>query len=415
MTRGRSGGSLRRRLPATLAAIRRSGASAALTARVGTRRATAAAIRLARPVGGPAARPVTDYNAPHYWLDYRAGFVRRGLPGAVLRSLLGRPPAYRDVTHAGVVLSGAAVASVVPLAVRASRLAPGRLPAVLATTALVLSPLTCTLLVRDTGRYDAVGVVGLGVIAAVPGAWSALPLPAGAAALATTVAVATACEEFLLGVLAPVALGGAGLLARRHAVSPPGALLLAGAVLAPGVLVAAASLLVPTPVEVVAAARAEARAAGVHPPGVMGDAVAAVERSLVENLTFFRLFEPRAVGGALVLWSGLYGLTAALLGRLLAPPPGYGVLVAVFAAVGAVLSALGTDFRRWFGLALLGLVATLALDPERLQAARGPAASPPPLRAVGEAAALVAAGLAVRALPVYPWGRVREGVALPAA
>jgi hypothetical protein len=409
MTQGRSGGSLRRRLPATLAAVRRSGASAALTARVGTRRATAAAIRLARPAGDRAARrPVTDYNAPHYWLDYRAGFVRRGLPGAVLRSLLGRPPAYRDVTRAGVVLSGAAVASVVPLAVRASRLAPGRLPAVLATTALVLSPLTCTLLVQDTGRYDAVGVVGLGVIAAVPGAWSALPLPAGAAVLATTVAVATACEEFLLGVLAPVALGGAGLLARRHAVSPSGALLLAGAVLAPGVLVAAAS-------RSLAAARAEAQAAGVHPPGVMGDAVAAVERSLVENLTFFRLFEPRAVVGALVLWSGLYGLTAALLGRLLAPPPGYGVLVAVFAAVGAVLSALGTDFRRWFGLALLGLVATLALDPKRLQAARGPAASPPPLRAVGEAAALVAAGLAVRALPVYPWGRVREGVALPAA
>jgi hypothetical protein len=35
---------------------------------------------------------VSSYVAPLYWMDYRGGFVRRGLPGALLS--LGGTPSY---------------------------------------------------------------------------------------------------------------------------------------------------------------------------------------------------------------------------------------------------------------------------------------------------------------------------------
>lgn len=345
-------------------------------------------------------RPVSDYEAPHYWLDYRGGFVRRGLPGALLRARLGRPPTGDEVTRAGVVLSHGAAAALGTAVAQCCR--PSRGPAgtdrggpdpagadragLVATGVLLLSPLTVPLVLRDTGRYDAAGVLALGVVVAS----RRLPPPAAAVVTGGAVAAATACEEFLVGVLAPPVMVLTGW--RRGPL-----------VLAPAALVAAASLLVPVPEGAVAAARQEARTAGVPPAGAMGDALGALERGLVENLTFFRLFEPAAAAGSLALWAGLYAGTAALLGRLLRPPAGYGVLVAAYGGVGAALSVLGADFRRWWGLALAGLVGTLAVDPRPRPRQR-------PLRTAdaAAAAALVAVGLAVRDLPVHPWGPVRD-------
>lgn len=345
---------------------------------------------LTRPGPGRSAGPVTEYNAPHYWLDYRGGFVRRGLPGALLRARYRRPPTYDEVARAGLLLSRGAAGALVPVVLRAAR---GRGPAsAVAAGVLLLSPLTLSLLSYDRGRYDGAGVLALGVVAAS----RQLPPPVAAVVAAGAVTAATASEEFLLGVLAPPVVV---LTGRRRA----------PLVLAPAALVAAASLLVPVPAGAVAGARQEARDAGVAPAGAMGDALGALERGLVENLVFFRLFEPAAVAGSLVLWAGLYGVTAALLGRLLQPPAGHAALVAAYGGVGAALSVLGTDFRRWWGLALSGLVTTLALEPRPTGGSRRPGRAEAVV-----AAALVAGGLTARHLPVYPWGPVREAD-LPAA
>jgi hypothetical protein len=338
-----------------------------------------------RPGPGRSLGPVSDYNAPHYWLDYRGGFVRRGLPGALLRARLGRPPTYDEVARTGVALARGAAAVLVTVVGQTCRADRDR-AGTTAAGVLLLSPLTVSLVRLDTGRYDAAGVLALGAVVAS----RRLPPPAAAVVAAGAAAAATACEEFLIGVLAPPVVVLSGW--RR-----------APLVLAPAALVAAASLLVPVPEGAVAAAREEARAAGVPPAGPMGDALGALERGLVDNLAFFRLFEPGHAVGSLALWAGLYAGTAALVGRLLRPPAGYGALVAAYGGVGTTLSVLGTDFRRWWGLALTGLVATLAVDP------RGRGERRPPGRAEAVAAAvLVAVGLAVRDLPVYPWGPLRD-------
>jgi hypothetical protein len=346
---------------------------------------------------------VTDYKAPNYWLGYRSGFVRRGLPGALLRLVAGGSPTYRQMEVAAAGLSRAAALSVVAIAMRAARHVPPGLPRVVATGLMVSSPLTCSLLLHDVGRYDGVGVLVLAGLAAAGPAMRRLPVPVGAVLLAAAVTVATASEEFLLAVVAPAAWAAAVQLSGARELSLGRRLLLGGAILGPGAVVAAASMVVPPPPGALSAVREEATQAGVGPAGAMGDALAALDRGLVENLAFFRLFHPAAVVLALALWTGLYLVTTAVLGGLLgrAGSGGYRALAGVHAAVGAALCAVGADFRRWWGLAFLGLVATIAArEPDGQE---GPVAPGD----VTRAAALALAGLALRDMRVYPGGRVR--------
>src|SRR3954469_14801176 len=76
---------------------------------------------------------LTDYKAPNYWLGYRFGFVRRGLPGALLARVVGGPPTYRQVEVAAATLSRAAALSVVPIAIQAGRHVPPGIARTLAT------------------------------------------------------------------------------------------------------------------------------------------------------------------------------------------------------------------------------------------------------------------------------------------
>ena len=384
---------------------RRRLATALRRTRTGLARLAGGAVRRLLAGGAtPRERPLTDYKAPNLWLDYRAGFVRRGLPGELLRRAVGGPPTYRQAQATAVGLSRAATLSIVPMAVRVAGRAPDPWPRAAAAALLLLSPLTCSLLGLDVGRYDAVGALALALMAA-RSVWLPLPLPLGAALLGTAVGLATASEEFLLAVLAPTAMAAVG------AAVPAGTsrlrrLTVVGAVLGPGAVVAAASLLVPAPKGALRAAREEAARAGVGPAGPMGDALDALDRGPVENLAFFRLFRPAAVVLSLGLWGGLYGLTASALRALLGAGDGYRALVAVHTVVGAALSGVGTDFRRWWGLALLGLVASVGLaDPAVGEHPASPAA-------VAGAAALALAGLAVRDLEVYPWGGPRADPSL---
>ncbi|MFP5372898.1 MAG: hypothetical protein ACLGI3_19445, partial [Actinomycetes bacterium] len=313
----------------------------------------------------------------------------------------GGPPTFDQIQRTGLGLSRAAALSIVPMALEAAQRAPGRLPRVAATALLLASPLTCTLLLHDVGRYDAVGVLVLALLSAARSAWLGLPLPVSAVLLGGAVSVAVASEEFLIAVLAPTALLAVDLLGRRHALGPRGRRWLLGGVLGPGAVVAGASLLKPAPRDALTAARKEAAQAGVAPPGAMGDVLSALERGYVQNLGFFRLFSPTAVALSCAQWAGCYVLTARTVGSLLGGGPSrYRLAVAAHALVAGALSTAGADFRRWWGLALMGLLATVPLlEP-----------SGPPEAVAGTAVAgaglLAVAGLLPRDVRVHPWGPV---------
>lgn len=378
-----------------------------MAARIGgmgttVRRLTGAVLRLIPPAGrGDLVPPVTHYKAPGFWLDYRSGFVRRGLPGEVLRRLIGGPPTFDHVQRTGLGMSRAAALSIVPMAVEAAQRAPGRLPRVAAAAVLLSSPLTGTLLLHDVGRYDAAGVLVLALLSAARGAWVGLPLPVTAVLIAGAVSVAVASEEFLIAVLAPTTLAAVDLLGRRHALGPAGRWGLLGGVLAPGAVLAGASLLKPAPRDALTAARKEAAQAGVAPPGAMGDVLSALERGYVQNLAFFRLFRPTVVALSCALWAAFYFLTARTVGALLGGGPRhYRLAVAAHALAAGALSTAGADFRRWWGLALTGLLASVPL--------LEPSATP---SAVSRKTLVAAGGLAVvgllpRDMRVHPWGPV---------
>ena len=384
---------------------------------VGCMRAGGTVLRLAEPVvrllppagRGGLTRPLSEYKAPNYWLGYRSGFVRRGLPGEVLRRLVAGTPSYRQVEWTAVALSRAAAVSVASVAVDVGLRASGTLPRAVATGLLLFSPLTCSLLLHDLGRYDAIGVLVLAFLSTARSAWLRLPLPVSAVVMAGAVSVAVASEEFLLVVLAPTVAAAVRLLSRHHDLSWNGGLGLLASVLAPGAGVAAASLVTPVPADALTSARAQAMAAGVRPAGVIGDALAALNRGFVENLGYFRLFGRTPIALSCALWAGFYCSTAQLLRRVLGSGAGgrYSSLLTAHALVGAALSAAGVDFRRWWGLALTGLMSAVALTDA------SQAGEPVGAAALAGAAALTVAGVLPRDLKVYPWGRLRVERALP--
>jgi hypothetical protein len=316
--------------------------------------------------------PLTPYKEPQWWLDYDAGFVRRGLPGEVLSWVAGGPPDRGLVAAAGTALTLAAVLAVVALAVALARSAPTRAAGVLVATVVVASPLTVSLLLHDVGRYDGLGVLALAMLALTPARQPSSAVGAAVAVVVTAVVVTavTAAQELLLPVLAPAALARVGALpvgpaagAGSGSAGLRARLAVGTAALGPAAGVAVASALLPAPASAVTDARGAAVAAGVPRQGGWGDALDAVDRTLVENVAFFGFFEPAALAWSALLWAGLYAATAAVLARLLGRGHDrtWWVLAAWQAAVAAGLSLLGVDFRRWWGLALLGLVAAAAV------------------------------------------------------
>jgi hypothetical protein len=339
-------------------------------------------------------RRITAYKAPQYWLDYRHGFVRRGFPGAVLSALTGGAPTLRQVTTTGVGLSLSAAAAVVPLAVRVARQAPDDAASLLVAGTVLTSPLTVSLLLHDIGRFDGLGVLALSALSSPGPAWERVPCWVGAPALAGVLAIAAATQEFMVAPLAPVTLMRASSLAARCGLDPAGTALLFAGILAPAAAITVASAVMTPPAAAAQAARRRARSQGVAPPDELGDALSAVERNLIENRAFFGHFEPGALSRGVLLWVGVFGLTVVALSQLLdrATSWRYWRQVAYHAAVGALLSVLGADFRRWWGLSLLGVLAELGAAPAREDGA--PEAFPrraSRLRSAGLAVAVLAA------------------------
>jgi hypothetical protein len=216
-------------------------------------------------------------------------------------------------------------------------------------------------MVRDLGRYDAIGVTALAVVALVPSRWSRAPWPA-AAALSVAVAVACASEEFLGAYLAPVGLLAAHELARR---SPAGTAAMAAIIMGPGAAVAIASLLIRPSDGLIRSSVAAAQVAGVGgftAPG--SDAATQLGATLAEQLALFDHYDPVA---RIVLPIGLAGFFLALAVVLWAlvgrPAPGVCAAAAVWLVlVATALGLVGVDFLRWWSLAVLGFIAVLAVQ-----------------------------------------------------
>jgi hypothetical protein len=346
--------------------------------------------------------PMTPYVAPQYWLSYRDGFVRRGLPGEVLRLLTsGTYPSLRAAEVLGVGLSVAAVLGVLALAAMLARRAGDRSVALAVAGAVVASPLGLSLFARDLGRTDAVGVLVLVALAAVP--WSRLPSAALVVGVAVLSAVAVATEEFLVALVLPVALVAAGsaLAGRRYA--RPWTLL---AVL-PALLVAVLSAVVPAPAGLLTSTLAAARAAGVPPsvPTVPAppdhDSVSRLKYGFVENLqAYYATVSADRVVLTALLWAVAYLLLVVVVGHLLGRSlrdRAYGAAVTLFALAAVALSVAGIDYRRWWTLAAVAALCLL------LQLGPGPR-RPSPLSwpAVLALVVLAAAGVALQNTPVWP-------------
>jgi hypothetical protein len=347
--------------------------------------------------------PMTPYVAPQYWLSYSDGFVRRGLPGAALRALAGgQPPGYDLVKGFALALTAAALGAVVVLALLLARQAGDRLAATAVVIAVVACPLGLSLFARDVGRTDALGVVVLVALVAVP--WCRLPPGAVVAGVGLLTAVAVGSEEFLVAFVLPPAL-----LTLRSAL--PGRRFhtawTAAAVL-PALVLATLSAVAPAPPAALARAQAEARAAGVPSavPLVEGpqdhDAVSRLGYGLVENIAaYYATTTPLRVLVTTVVWASVYLLVLGLVWRLLGravQDRAFLLLTTGMALVALALSVIGIDYRRWWALAAVtGLSVVLQLG------RCGPGSAGRAGRGVvGALLVLTVAGLLLRSMPVYP-------------
>jgi hypothetical protein len=313
---------------------------------------------------------VPAYLAPLYWLDYRAGFVRRGLPGELLSLASGGPPSYGAVVGTAIGLTIAGGVAVIALAWRLVRLADGTVARVAVGVLVVASPFVMLVLPGSVGRYDAVGVVAAAVVALLPLA-GRLPAWPVVVVLALVVAAACASEEFLGAYLIPVAVAAAVRLSRGRR-GP--AIAMGVVVLAPGALIAALSLLSRPDRRLIGETGQLARAAGV--PGVGRiNAVTALGNTLRDQLALFDDFDPGALIGLLVIFGLLFGALAVTLWLLVGRPvPRTALAAGVWSAVVALaVTVVGVDVGRWWGLAFVGFAAFLAVVPRRETAPVGPA------------------------------------------
>lgn len=341
---------------------------------------------------------IPPYHAPQYWLDYRDGFVRRGLPGEVVALLGGGNPSLALVETLAIALSLGAVAAIAALAWRASWDAPRRLHQTATLAVIAVSPLTVTLVARDLGRYDDIGIIAMFGLVALP--WRARPWLAAAAG-GVLVAVAVASEEFLLAYLAPIVLIQ---ILRQLPDGTRRAAGLAALSLAPGALLAAASLIVdPTRALITDTLN---RAAGHGVPTGGHNAVSVLGWSLGQELGHVGDFSLPSIVLTVAMWAAFF-LAAALLLHRLSPSHTarhFAALAGYYAAVALALGAIGVDYRRWWGLALIGMLACCALPGSR-RTERTSATTRAIPTAVLIAVALVS--LMAALAPIYPtWGAI---------
>jgi hypothetical protein len=304
-----------------------------------------------------------SYIGPQYYFSYDHGFIRRGLPGAVLQLFGGPPRVSFDAVGWG--LACASVAAVVLLALMMFwelRAKPLRYAA---TALVLLCPLSISLFVLDPGRYDAVGFVGLAAVALLGASASGSRRPLRVGGVATVVMlIVVLSEEFLfLFMLAPVLL-----LMLRHADrgSRRRRMLTCSAPFVFPLAVAAASSVVrPSQAQVDAAQVASGRA-----PGSI-DAALFMRTSISGEYRFVAGYGLEPFIHAMLIWFSVFTLAVLILAVA------YGVQGRWYwyAAAGNALAALaisviGADQRRWWALAFISQVTALVVYSTRRSDAR---------------------------------------------
>jgi hypothetical protein len=303
---------------------------------------------------------VDEYIGPLYFVDYSHGFIRRGLVGEVVDLVAGHGRTSTEVAGWTLTLLGtfAAVAIVLQAAWRCR----GTAARCLVATIGILTPLGMTTVLRDPGRYDAIGLVFVAVLLWAPRRSLSAVVVAWCTAIVFAAVVAS--EEFLIAYLAPSV---AVLLYQRVTAETGGVdeprvrrrlAVLGGVAFVPAAVIAIASL-ASTPSE---SYLHEVRRAA-HSTTVL-DPAYFLGLSFRGNLHYVASHGVRYVVGTGVVWFAIYALTLVAI-WLAAGRYGrwYWLSASYFGLVAIVLSVVALDARRWWTLALLGHLAVAAAGP----------------------------------------------------
>ncbi|GAA5174970.1 hypothetical protein GCM10023321_79960 [Pseudonocardia eucalypti] len=339
---------------------------------------------------------VSGARASAYWVDYRDGFVRRGLPGAFLRLFTDSPtPAQATWFAAGMLVAGAVALLV--LVILLARTVSGVEPRLLVVAVAVASPFTFDQLLRIIGRFDGLGFAAMAAIALLC-VGGAAHRSARAVGIGALVLLATATEELLFAFVAPIAVIALFRLGRTgHRLRVVGA-----AVLAPGTAVAALSVLRRPSRDALTRLITEANAAGLEVNLAKENTISTLGQTATQGFRFFLGMSPLTVLTGLIVFGGCYLLTTAML-RTAVGSGRLGALAVGFALVAVLLSAVGNDYRRWWALAFVAFIAALAMlgRPERMPA--------PSFVHALLACAVLAFSLKLHAEPIFPkWDKTAD-------
>lgn len=295
---------------------------------------------------------------PWYYLDYSDGFVRRALPGALLKLTFG--PSDTSVEAVGWSLSFVGALAVVFIAIRIGAVASRPGAGLLATTLVVIAPLGITTVIRDPGRSDSIGMLAMAAMLLVATARRpSLALAVGVAALGTAIAVAS--QEFLLAFLAPVVVSliYVALRAQTPARAPGFTKRWATftlIALLPGIALAMASALTKP-----SAAYLQNLDERSHPQTCCG-ASWELRHSLFGVWSW--VLHSRGIGPILLsslVWLAVYCTTVIVLRVVLGRLGRWYWLSAACFALLAAMSVAALDVRRWWTLGMVGHLAVTAI------------------------------------------------------
>ena len=293
-----------------------------------------------------------DWQASQYWLTYRFGFVRRALPGEVLSWFTEGPPGAVTVQVAGLLVSGGGLVAILVLVTRLARSVESPSDRFLLVGVLLTSPLTVSLVVRDLGRYDAIGFIAFAVLARL--SWRRGTAPwASAAVAAVVVAAAVASSEFLFPLMVPIVL--VALWQRRLPWRSWTYATVVTVSLGPGLAIMLASIFVRPADGLVPATLTDAAAAGAAIKPVNGVSV------IGEGFNFAHMegLHPATFVICAVVLGGFYFVSSWIVWRICGAchKPIARQLMGIYALAAVGLSVIGIDYRRWWALAFVAFIA----------------------------------------------------------
>lgn len=291
------------------------------------------------------------YAVSGYFASYSDGFIRRGLPGEFFSLLTPATPAAAKGMF--WLLTGLTFLALIVIAVCFCVSLRGARRWL--TLLIVLgAPFSLRGVADYLGHYDAVGLFATALLAALALRRGRLSALATGLVLVGAVALATLSEEFLFFFLAPVlvafTLAEAPELGRRYRLGLAAALVC-------GLGLALASALTPVPAAVIHTAQSKAGASAYHL-----DAATFLGYTLTDEFTYMRGFGVANVVLGTLMWCVVFAVTLLAL-ALLSGSNGrlYWLPAAYFTVLGAGLCLIGADWRRWWLLAFVSQLATVAL------------------------------------------------------